>query len=366
MPNSLSFSMSASRSLSVQKLWTQQQQVVTPNFTAERSGSIDWRLTNNGILNPTLSYRFSVNSTLLPIESNTTGGVLRLLPDSYVFRRIFLNNGLIDFGQDYDFTEDFSIAIQPHISLNINRYVSLTSSYNSDYTWTNSFQQGAFGKSAGFSASLNLGSSVSLKPLTAPWFASSATASGPGASRNGPFGRRRGRAEFESPVDTSKSSGFGSNPLGNLFNIVVKVPFLNFNNIGINFSSSNSAQNGGLPTLRPGMGNFFRIPFIQKSNPELGPSQLYQLGLVSDPYGDLTFFRKNGFPFFGFSMTPGRRVPNASITDNFTNSNTLNLTASRDLWAGAGIDLSWHVSCIWLIHRAGDDWVHVREGLIIQ
>ncbi len=342
LPNSLSLSMSAGRSLTVQKLWTQVTPIITPNFTAQRSGSINWRLTNNGILNPTIDYRFNISSSLLYLETDTTGGKTTLLPDSYVFRQIFLNNGLLNFGKDYNFSEQISVTTQPNLPFNLQQYIDLQGSYNSNYQWTNSIQQGAFGVGAGYSSSLQLGSNVRLKMLTDPWFGIGTAAQQQQQQRNPTeMPRRHGREEFETPDTTSEGSG--KSPLGNIVRVLVKVPFLDFENIGINFSTSNSSQNGGLPSQRPGMGNFFRVPFIQPSLPGLGPSQLYQLGLVSEPNSDLSFFRKKGFPFFGFESTPGIRTPNARITDNYTNNNTLDLKTSRNLWAGARIDLSWHV-----------------------
>ncbi len=348
LPNSLTLSMSAGRSLTEQTLWTQTTPIITPNFTTQRSGSINWHLTNNGILNPTLDYRFSITSSLLYLETDTTGGKTTLLPDSYVFRQIFLNNGLLNFGKDYNFSEQFSLTTAPKLPLDLQRYMDLQASYNSNYNWTNSIQQGAFGVGAGYNASLQLGGNLRLKMLTDPWFGIGNAAQGQQQSREERSApRRRGRAEFEAPDTTS--TGGGKSPLGNLARVMIKVPFLDFESIGVNFSSSNSSQNGGLPSQRPGMGNFFRVPFIQPSLPGFGPSQLYQLGLVSDPNGKLNFFRKNGFPFFGFETTPSRRTPNARITDNYSNNNNLDIKTSRNLWPGARIDLSWHVG--WTYNR---------------
>ncbi len=350
LPNSLSLSMAASRSLSVQELRTQLKPIVTPNFTAQRSGSINWKLTNNGILNPTLTYNFSVGSTLLYLDADTANGSFFPRPDSYVFRQIFLNGGLIDFGQDYNFSENFSLTTQPHLPFSMDRFLNLQSSYSSAYSWVNSIQQGSLGKAAGYNASLQLGGTLQLKTLANQLFSfTTANASTPSQqptpTRRPP--RRRGREEFSMP-DTTQSPE-GNSPVAKAFNFLVKVPFLDFDNISLTYSEANSAQNGGLPTFRPGMGNFFRFPFIEQSNPDLGPSQLYQLGLVSDPYSTLNTYRKSGFPFIGFSTIPTARVADASITDNYTNSNTLDLRTSRNLWQGAVINLSWHVN--WSYNR---------------
>ncbi len=348
LPNSLNFSMSAARSFTTETYWTQSTPRITPNFTAQRSGGINWHLTNNGYLNPSIDYRFSINSSLLYIDADTSTGTPR--PNSYVFRQIFLNNGLINFGQDYDFTQQFSLTTQPRAPFNLQQYVDLQGSYNSSYHWSNSLQQHTYGVGSGVSSSLQLGSSLRLKMLTDPWFGAGTTATAaPGQPIQQPTsrGRGHGREEFEN-IDTTASHKNGS-ALGNIVNLLVKVPFLDFDNIALNFTSANTSQNGGLPSARPGMGNFFKVPFVQESNPALGPSQLYQLGLVSDPFGRLSFVKHNGFPFIGFETTPGVRIPNANITDNYSNSNNVDIRTSRNLWQGARIDLSWHVA--WSYNR---------------
>ena len=359
LPSSFSLSMNGSRSLTINKLWTQTTPIITPNFTTQRGGGLTWKLTNNGILNPSIDYRFNVSSSLTQLETDTTSkGAVELVPDSYVFRQIFLNGGLINFGQDYNFSEQFALSTQPKLPFGIQKYADLQASYNSGYQWNNSIQKGAIGKGAGFNSSLQLGTNLRLKSLSDPWFGSGSNQSQAQAPERGERGREergRGREEFtpqtSDTTSAGKSSPGGLAQLGKLLDYLIKIPLLDFESIGINFSSNNNASNGGLPSLRPGMGNFFRIPFIQESNPELGPSQLYQLGLVSDPYSRLTLGPKKGFPFFSFSLGPTQRIPVAgvSITDNFANSNTLDIKTSRELWSGARINLSWHVG--WSYNR---------------
>lgn len=353
LPNSFNLAMSASRSLTVNDLWTQSTPIITPNFSAQRSGGITWQLTNNGILNPSIDYHFNITSSLLSIETDTTSdstavNPLILRPDSYVFRQIFLNGGLVNFGNDYNFSEQFALSTSPKLPLGIQKYMDLQASYSSGYQWTNSIQRGAIGKGAGFNASLQLGTNLRLKALTDPWFASGSKTEGQGVPERGERGRR-GREEFEPQKQDTSSSGGNGGQIGKLLNDLVKIPFLDFENIGVTFSETNTASNGGLPSYRPGMGNFFRIPFIQESDPELGPSQLYQLGLVSEPYGPLIMSPKKKFPFFGFSTSQGLRVGDANLGDNYSNSNTLDIRTSRNLWEGARINLSWHVG--WSYNR---------------
>jgi cell surface protein SprA len=351
LPNSLNFSMSAQRSLAVEDYWADTTERITPNFTATRGGGINWKFTNNGILNPTLDYRFSINSSLLAVDYDTSTG--KPYPNSYVFHQIFLNNGLINFGNDYNFSQQFQLTTQPKPPFNIERYLDLQGSYSSGYSWNNSLQQAQYGRTSSVNSSLSLGSSLRLKMLADTWFTGGASvAATQDTSRSAiqqppPFnahGRGHGREEFENIDTTSTITVQGKrSPLGNLLGVLVKAPFLDFDNISVNFTSTNSSQNGGLPSNRPGMSNFFRVPFVQESDPALGPSQLYQLGLISDPYSKLNLVKRNGFPFFGFDETPTVRIPNAGITDNFSNTNSLDFKTSRNLWQGARIDLSWHV-----------------------
>lgn len=354
LPSSLSLSLNATRSLTVNKLWTQTNPIVTPNFTAQRGGGINWKLTNNGILNPTIDYRFNISSSLLALETDTTStGALVLLPNSYVFRQIFLNGGLINFGDDYNFSEQFALTTQPKLPFGIQKYADLQSSYNSGYQWNYNIQRGAIGRGSGVNSSVQLGTIIRLKSLADILFAETSAqqpAQTPERGERG-RGRGRGREEFETPAEDTTSSGGTGGQLGKIFNVLIKIPFLDYENVSLNFSSTNTATNSGLPSLRPGMGNFFRVPFIQASNPELGPSQLYQLGLVSDPYSTLNFSPRKTFPFFGFSLGPTHRIAidGVNIPDNFSNNNTLDIKTSRNLWTGARLDLSWHVG--WSYNR---------------
>ncbi len=369
LPNSLTLSLGADRSYTAENYWTQTTTRISPTFMAQRSGGFNWQLTSNGILNPTIDYRFAISSSLYAIDVDTAGIAAGLSPtprpNSYVFRQILLNNGLINFGDDYDYTQQFSLTTQPKIPFNMQQYFDLQANYSSSYHWSNALQQAQFGKASGVSSSLQLGSAIRLKLLTDPWFGNTTATTTPTSTTQptqpqppsfNPRGRGHGREEFESNADTTSTTptSGGANQIGNLANMLIKVPFLNFETISINFSSANSSQNSGLPSYRPGMSNFFRIPFVQESNPALGPSQLYQLGLVSDPYGKLIFFKKKGFPFFGFEQTPTVRIPspegsNTRITDNFSNTNSLDIRTSRSLWQGARIDLSWHLG--WSYNR---------------
>ncbi|MBM2841515.1 MAG: hypothetical protein HW412_2043, partial [Bacteroidetes bacterium] len=132
--------------------------------------------------------------------------------------------------------------------------------------------------------------------------------------------------------------------LKNLVKLLIKVPFLDYDNVNITFTQSNSVANSGV-VGRTGFVNFWgRLPFTDPI-PKYGPSRLYQLGLISDPSGHLGKFGiRPSFPFFGWGETvPGLRAPGGTLQNTFRQQNRVSFKTSRNLWEGARIDLSWNI-----------------------
>jgi cell surface protein SprA len=134
---------------------------------------------------------------------------------------------------------------------------------------------------------------------------------------------------------------------------LIKIPFLEYDNVGITFSESNSSQVTGVRG-ETGFGTFWTSPLF--GNPATatgGPSRLYQLGLVHDPNpsgGTIGF--KRGFPFVGIDgYERGLRAanPNGVYADNFTQSNTFSIRTNRPLWEGARLDLTWDLK--WSVNK---------------
>jgi cell surface protein SprA len=152
----------------------------------------------------------------------------------------------------------------------------------------------------------------------------------------------------EQPPQPESKGGLPS--IRDILRIVIKTPLLDYDNISVNFSQQNSNQNTGL-IGRTGFDNFWgRVPFFQKSLPENGPSRLYQLGLVSDPSGDIQNFGfRSRFPFFGADVVRGLRARGGNLVDNFSQSNRLDFKTSRQIIEGLRIDLSWKVG--WSYNR---------------
>ncbi len=133
--------------------------------------------------------------------------------------------------------------------------------------------------------------------------------------------------------------------LGRAAYYLIKIPFLEYDNVGITFSESNSSQVTGVRG-ETGFGTFWTSPlFGSPATATGGPSRLYQLGLVHDPNpsgGTIGF--KRGFPFVGIDgYERGLRAANPSgvYADNFTQSNTFSIRTNRPLWEGARLDLTW-------------------------
>ena len=292
-------------------------------FNAQRGFSFDWRLSNNGLINPSLRYQVDIGSNLVHLETDSLGqqrSTKEILDD------IFFKDGLINFGKTSTLSQQISIGTNPRIPpiLGLNKYLNANFSYSSAYRWQNNFQQKELGRSAGYSANLNFGFSLRLKSLADSWFGEKA----------------EGGVKAQTQKDTSKKSGLS---LKDILSILIKKPFLDYENVQVTFTQTNTAINTGLYGGRPGMGNLWAwLPFIDDKI-EYGPSFLYQLGLVSDPNGKIRLSPKGGFPFFGFEQSPGLRAPNGNLDDNYSQNNRISITTSRSLWQGAYLDLSWNL-----------------------
>lgn len=299
------------------------------SFNAQRGFSFDWRFSNNGLINPSLRYSVDIGSNLVHLETDSLG---RQRTTREILGDIFFKDGLINFGRTQSLSQQISIGTNPKVPpiLGINKYLNLNLSYSSAYRWQNNFQQGSLGRGAGYSANLNAGFSIRLKSLADSWF---------GEETKSP-GRGRG-AQVQKNTSEKVSSSFS---LKDFLKILIKTPFLDYDNVQLNFTQTNTAMNTGLYSERPGMGNLLSwLPFVSDKI-EYGPSLLYQLGLVSDPNGGLKFSPKKGFPFFSFEQSPGLRAPNGNLDDSYTQTNRISITTSRPLWQGAYLDLSWNIN----------------------
>ena len=356
-PSSFSWSVGATRSRQNQlQRAPGAQETITRNFTANRQLGFAWKLTEGGLTNLSGTYNLNIESSLLDLE---TDSLKRQRPFSDILDDIFFGEKFINFGQTTRYAQQNQFSTKPTIPniLNIRKYLDVSFSYNVDYSWQNTLTGGDLGKSAGFNSSINFTTNFKLKQLVDPIFGEE-PAGKPGAPA--PRGRR-GVAESGQPKDTTtvadtsdagKKGGVGKtlDQLKNLIRVLFKTPFLDYDNINITFTQTNSSANSGL-VGRTGFANFWgRVPFFQEHDPQNGPSRLYQLGLVNDPSGRLVNFgSRPHFPFFGWDVEPGIRAAappgsRINLTNTFRQTNRLNFKTSRALWEGARLDLNWNIS----------------------
>lgn len=361
-PQTFNWSFSANRSKDVSLQRTAgAQELIGRNFNASRSFGFSWKLSENGLLNPSGDYALNIESSLLDLETDPITKSQRSF--SKIMDDIFFNNAFINFGKDTRYSQRNNFNTKPNIPniFNIKKYLDLTLGYSVDYNWQNALTQGDLGKSAGFSNNINMSMNFKLKSLFDPLFEDSP------ASLGGPNKLNRGRPEektpslsendsTQTPVHDSTATGpRGINKtmaqLKELARMFIKVPFLDYETIGITFTQTNQAGNSGV-VGRPGFVNFWgRVPFFQDADPQYGPSRLYQLGLISDPHGRLTNFRsRSKFPFFGWDVEPGIRAANGVLQNTYRQTNRLSFKTSRALWEGARVDLNWNVG--WAYNRS--------------
>lgn len=327
-------------------------------LSAARNFAFSWKLTENGLLNLSGDYAVDISSSMAHLELDPFG---RQRDFRQIMNQIFLQDRLVNFGFDNSYTQSFTVNTKPRVpsTFDLNKYVSLSARYNVGYRWQNTLQQGDKGISAGWSNSITLTSDLSLKSFVETWWPAAATTPDETPSLPAPSRGRGDRDdEDEEPVkkeeappltaalaDTSKpSTPSRSVGLGSLARAIIKTPLLDYEKINISFTESNSSNNGGVPG-RPGFANFFgRVPVLQPSLQENGPSRSYQLGLVSSPSENITdVFLKSQFPFIGFSTDGGHglRARSSQWSDGFTQSNKVTLRTNRELWSGAHLDLNW-------------------------
>ncbi len=329
------------------------QEQISRNFNASRSFGLSWKLTENGILNPSGDYALSIESSWLDLETDPRTKAQRRF--SSILDDIFFNNALINFGQDRTYLQRNNFNTRPNIPniFNIKKYMDLTFSYGVDYNWQNAPERGDLAKSAGWSNNINASMNFKLKSLFDPLFEESPSEGG-GFQQN--VGGRRREEEEQRAGQDSTAAADSTAPTGKrgmektlaqlktLVKVFIKVPFLDYDNINITFTQSNRNENSGV-VGRPGFVNFWgRVPFIQDADPKYGPSRLYQLGLISDPHGRLTNFgARSKFPWFGWDVEEGIRAPNGVLSNRFSQQNRLTFKTNRALWEGARLDLTWNV-----------------------
>ncbi len=342
-PQTFSTGISASRKNAVSLSSTDSALAKTQrDFTAKRNFGFNWKITEGGLINLSLSYNVNVASSyahLLAIDDVNRS-------EREIWNDIL--NGQF-FGKDYNYSQNFDIKTKPSLPnfWKLKRYLTFTMGYSANYNWSNNFRQEDLGRSAKFSNSIRAGLTLKLKSLTAPLFAEKKETKLTSAKKKKKSrgGRGRGRSAVKNideerdkikDIENAKKLGLSDtlktsdstdvikkDPIYlkalNLLKMASKWLFFDYENINMNFSQSNSVSGSGLKSEGTGFSNFWGIETVDN----YGPSRSFMLGLSSDL---------------------GARAPNGSLSDNFSQKNTVDFKTSRPLWEGAKISLNWKVS----------------------
>ncbi|HAV22701.1 MAG: cell surface protein SprA [Ignavibacteria bacterium RIFCSPLOWO2_12_FULL_56_21] len=324
LPRQVTLSSSFNRGQSRSQARAQTQlSPVNRQFGAQRDMSFSWQLIENGLLSPSLDYQLTVASSLVHLETDRFG-----LQRSFseMFNDIFLSDRLVNFGEDLQYSQSVNVATKPIVPkvLSLDKIFVPSLRYNVRYSWMRNLQAGRLGRNASWSSALTFGFDVNVKVLgDMIWSTQTAPAPGDSAAKRSPL-----------------------QALDQITRIFFKMTIFDFERLNITFTQSNSSANSGV-LGRPGFGNVFnRIPFLQSSLVDNGPSLLYQLGLSSDPHGEVVLGTSGSFPFIRGTTNRGPRASGpglANLTDVFSQANKVAMRTSRPLWEGAQVDLSWNV-----------------------
>ncbi|HLB00434.1 MAG TPA: cell surface protein SprA [Bacteroidota bacterium] len=301
-----------------------------------------WKLTDKGLLNLNGNYNLAIDRSLNDFDNDSVGRDFGSILQTVLFR-----------GTDRRYAQSVRVNSKPGIPhiFSLDKFLDVTLSYDASYNWSNAFQQGDIGKSAGVSNRFGFQSNFKLKQFTDPWFAE-AVEKKPAAAKPAPPKAPKPGADSSGvdstalvpppPPDDDQGGMKLFDGLKNVSRLLIKIPLLDYDNVNVNVTQANRSSNPGV-VGSTGFRNFWgRLPF-QGSVIENGPSRLYQLGVLYDPSGELHLGSKSSFPFIRFGTTRGRRAPNAVITNSFSQVNNINMKTDRPLWQGARISFEWKI-----------------------
>ncbi|MEX2116011.1 MAG: cell surface protein SprA [Bacteroidota bacterium] len=295
------------------------------SFESTRQMTFSWPLVEGGFINPSIDYSLDVASSLAHLEVDEFG---RQRSFGEILGDMVGGKKIINFGHDRTYNQTISLntrLIVPPV-LKLDKIIAPSFRYSSRYEWQNNFQAGVLGKNAGRTVNATGGLDITLRVIADEIWGSPKPAT------------------IRQAADTTGRGPSLSDRLDQITRILFKLPFFDWDKLTISFTHSNSSRNNGVLGQHGFLNMFGRVPFAQESLTGYGPSLLYQLGLSSDPHGDVVVKTKGGFPFVTGYSVPGRRAPNGNLSDIYNQNNSITMRTQRNLWEGARVDLNWTLS----------------------
>lgn len=309
---------------------TPSNKVSSRDFTTSRGFNLSWKLTEGGFLNLTTSYSVNINSSLAYLETlNDSAATPR--SESDIWRDIF--NGAF-FGRDSRYQQSFDLRAAPRLPslFNLNKFFTLTASYNAGYQWQNDFRQPLVGRSAGNSNKSSVGLTMRWKSLFDPLFTESKE-----DQKNQPKNKQTVKQEPKVQVDSL------GNPIAfvdstkildsllieagkptvfskalNFLIASARYVLFDYEMISFTYSNDNSISKSGLLAKGTGFNNFWGLFY----DADAGPTRGFMLGLNGD-------------------VGPRALVQSMNVNDVFSVKNSFEFKTSRPLWEGAKIDINW-------------------------
>lgn len=251
------------------------------NFRANRGFGFNWKFIEDWILDFNGTYSVRIGSELTQLEIDSLN---RQRSSGAIFKDIFLNEGLVNFGRDLDYSQ--AVTINPKLNLPfLNKYIDISTNYSATYGWLNPNSSSNIGYNVGFSNNWNVQSNIKFSELMNIF---------KGSDQPQKYRGNTSASSSKNPMD-------GKASLSDILKIIgTFIP----ESVNLTFNQTNQVSNPAVEG-RPGFGNFW-MSISPKDN--LGPSRMYQLGM---------------------SMYPGKRVANlANITDAFNQTNNISVSAA--------------------------------------
>lgn len=304
---------------------------VIRNFAVERTSEFSWKISENGLINPTIDYKTNTTSTLVPWELDENG---RQRSGSELTKQILFNDGkLLNLGSDNLHNQMFTLKVAPRLPIGytLSKLIDMSGSFMTSYNWTNAMntdpELSDKAKNANYNNTINFKLGFKLRQL-GDMILGGSVAPPPVPSKKG-------------SKDTTQTPALSPN--GGVLGVirdVFKTILFDYEKFDITFNQTNASANPGV-FGGSGYTNFWRGAIGLNNADVWGPNALYQLGLISNPHGGVNVTSSDKFPYFGFDAYPGLRPPNGVFQDNFNQKSTLEARTSRPLWKGATLDLNW-------------------------